>query len=119
MTSAMNEMHSQVDTLNAKLNDVSTQAAAAATALQAASDDTERRQRRFANSGRQVSRQLKQLEATLTDQQQQLKDTQDLVTKTAPTWKASSVRRRRTEWIDRDDARRTDCAAEARRTKLF
>src|SRR5256885_13215457 len=34
MTSAMNEMHSQVDTLNAKLNDVSTQAAAAATALQ-------------------------------------------------------------------------------------
>src|SRR5207302_20736 len=34
MTSAMNEMYSQVDTLNAKLNDVSTQAAAAAAALQ-------------------------------------------------------------------------------------
>jgi len=79
MTSAMNEMHSQVDTLSAKLNDVSSQAAAAVTALQATTQ----------NGGKGVSakqraassRQLKQLQATLTDQQQQLKDTQDLVTK--------------------------------------
>ncbi|HWT89239.1 MAG TPA: hypothetical protein VN454_10590 [Candidatus Angelobacter sp.] len=79
MTSAMNEMHSQVDTLSAKLNDVSSQAAAAVTALQATTQ----------NGGKGVSakqraassRQLKQLQATLTDQQKELKDTQDLVAK--------------------------------------
>jgi len=79
MTSAMNEMHSQVDTLSAKLNDVSSQAAAAVTALQATTQ----------NGGKGVSakqraassRQLKQLQATLTDQQKELQDTQDLVAK--------------------------------------
>ena len=81
MTSAMNEMHSQVDTLSAKLNDVSTQAAAAVTALQ--------QQATTQNGGKGVSakqraassRKLKQLQAALTDQQKELKDTQDLVTK--------------------------------------
>src|SRR5216684_44716 len=81
MTSSMNEMHSQVDTLSAKMNEVSTQAAAAVTALQ--------QQATTQNGGKGVSakqraaslRQLKQLQAALTDQQKELKDTQDLVTK--------------------------------------
>jgi len=81
MTSAMNEMHSQVETLNAKLNDVSSQAAAAVTALQ--------QQATTPNGGKGVSakqraaslHQLKQLQAALTDQQKELKDTQDLVAK--------------------------------------
>lgn len=81
MTSSMNDMRSQVDTLGAKLNDVSTQAAAAVNALQ-------QQQKAATNNGGSGisakqraanSRQLKQLQATLTDQQKQLKDTQDLV----------------------------------------
>jgi flagellar biosynthesis chaperone FliJ len=81
MTSAMNEMHSKVDTLNAKMNDVSSQAAAAVTALQ--------QQAATQNGGKGVSakqraassRQLKQLQAALTDQQKELKDTQDQIAK--------------------------------------
>ena len=81
MTSAMTEMHSQMDTLSAKLNDVSNQAVAAVTALQ--------QEQAAANGGKggstkqraASSHQLKQLQATLTDQQKQLKDTQDLVAK--------------------------------------
>src|SRR5690349_21607300 len=61
MTSSMSEMHSQMDALNAKLNDVSTQAAAAITALQQQTATTQ-------NGGKGVSakqraansRQLKQ-----------------------------------------------------------
>jgi len=82
MTTAVSDMHSQMDALNAKLNDVSTQAAAAVTALQQKTEATQ-------NGGKGVSakqraanvRQLKQLQATLTDQQQQLKDTQDQIAK--------------------------------------
>ena len=79
MTSAMNEMHSQVDTLSAKLNDVSSQAAAAVTALQATTQNGGKGV--SAKQGAASSRQLKQLQATLTDQQKELKDTQDLVAK--------------------------------------
>src|SRR5256885_15219380 len=73
MTSAMNEMHSQVDTLNAKLNDVSTQAAAAAAALQ--------QQATAQNGGKSGSaeqragkfRRCKRFPATLTQQHTRLK----------------------------------------------
>jgi len=82
MTSAMNEMHSQVDTLSAKLNDVSSQAAAAVTALQQQSEATQNGGKGVSAKQRAASsRQWKQLQATLTDQQKQLKDTQDLVAK--------------------------------------
>jgi flagellar biosynthesis chaperone FliJ len=83
MSSAMTELHSQMDALGTKLNDVSTQASAAVTALQQQQEEAAK------NGGKGVSakqraasaRALKQLQATLTDQQKQLKDTQDLVTK--------------------------------------
>jgi len=82
MTSAMNEMHSQVDTLSAKLNDVSSQAAAAVSALQQQSEATQNGGKGVSAKQRAASsRQWKQLQATLTDQQKQLKDTQDLVAK--------------------------------------
>ena len=82
MTSAMNEMHSQVDTLSAKLNDVSSQAAAAVTALQQQSEATQNGGKGVSPKQRAASlRQWKQLQATLTEQQKQLKDTQDLVVK--------------------------------------
>jgi hypothetical protein len=83
MTASMNDMRSQVDSLGAKLNDVSSQAAAAVTALQQQQVEATK------NGGKGVSakqraaniRQLKQLQAALSDQQKQLKDTQDLVAK--------------------------------------
>jgi len=83
MTSAVTEMRSQMDALGAKLNDVSTQASAAVTALQQQQEEAAK------NGGKGVSakqraasaRALKQLQSALTDQQKQLKDTQDLVTK--------------------------------------
>jgi len=82
MTSSMNEMHSQVDTLSAKLNDVSSQAAAAVNALQQQQTTTQNGGKGVSAKQRAASlRQLKQLQATLTDQQNQLKDTQDLVAK--------------------------------------
>lgn len=82
MTTAMSDMHSQVDVLNAKLNDVSTQASAAITAVQQQTETAR-------NGGKSVSakqraassRQLKQLQAALTDQQKELKDTQDQIAK--------------------------------------
>ena len=81
MASAVNDMRSQMNALAAKLNDVSTQAAAAVSARE--------EQQAPKNGGKGVSarqraassRQLKQLQAALTDQQKQLKDTQDLVAK--------------------------------------
>lgn len=81
MTASMNDMRSQVDTLGARMNDVSSQAAAAVAALQ------ERQKEMTQSGGKGVSatqraasaRQLKQLQATLTDQQKQLKDTQQQV----------------------------------------
>lgn len=83
MTSSMNDMRSQMDTLGARLNDVSSQAAAAVAALQEQQKETSQ------NGGKSISakqraasaRQLKQLQATLTAQQKQLKDTQELVAK--------------------------------------
>lgn len=83
MTSSMSDMRSQVDTLGARLNDVSTQAAAAVSALQ------EQQKEAASNRGKGVSakqraasaRQWKQLQATLSDQQKQLKDTQEEVAK--------------------------------------
>jgi len=82
MTSSMNEMHSQVDTLSAKLNDVSSQAAAAVNALQQQQTTTQNGGKGVSAKQRAASlRQLKQLQATLTDQQNQLKDTQDQVAK--------------------------------------
>lgn len=82
MTTAMSDMRSQMDTLNAKLNDVSTQASAAITALQQQTVATQNGGKGVSAKQRAASaRQLKQLQAALTDQQQQLKDTQDLVAK--------------------------------------
>ena len=80
MTSAMSDMHSQMDALGAKLSDVSNQAATAVAALQ------QQQQEAAKNGGKgsaraASSRQLKQLQTTLTDQQKQLKDTQDQVAK--------------------------------------
>lgn len=83
LTSSMTETRSQVDTLSAKLNDVSSQAAAAVSALQ------QQQTAATQNGGKGVSakqraassRQLKQLQAALTDQQKELKDTQDQVAK--------------------------------------
>ena len=81
MTSAMTDMRSQVDTLGARLNDVSTQAASAVSALQ-------QQQKEATNgSGKGISakqraanaRQLKELQASLSDQQKQLRDTQEQV----------------------------------------
>ncbi len=83
MTSTVTDMRSQIDALGSKLKDVSTEAAAATAALQ------EQQNAAAKNGGKGISakqraassRQLKQLQATLTDQQKQLKDTQDLVAK--------------------------------------
>jgi len=80
MTSAMSDMHSQMDALGAKLSDVSNQAATAVAALQ------QQQQEAAKNGGKgsaraASSRQLKQLQTALTDQQKQLKDTQDQVAK--------------------------------------
>jgi len=83
MSSAMSDMHTQMDTLGAKLSDVSNQAATAVAALQQQQEEAAK------NGGKGVSakqraasaRQLKQLQTALNDQQKQLKDTQDLVAK--------------------------------------
>ena len=83
MSTAMTELHSRMDALGAKLNDVSTQASAAVTALQQQQEEAAK------NGGKGVSakqraasaRALKQLQTALTDQQKQLKDTQDQVAK--------------------------------------
>jgi len=83
MTNTMSDMRSQMDALGTKLNDVSSQAAAAVSTLQQQQAEAAK------NGGKGVSakqraanaRQLKQLQTTLSDQQKQLKDTQDLVAK--------------------------------------
>ena len=82
MTTAMSDMHSQVDALNAKLNDVSTQASAAVTALQRQTETAQNGGKGVSAKQRAASsRQLKQLQAALTDQQKELKDTQDQIAK--------------------------------------
>src|SRR5262249_50953994 len=76
-------MHTQMDALGVKLSDVSNQAATAVAALQQQQEEAAK------NGGKGVSakqraassRQLKQLQTALNDQQKQLKDTQDLVAK--------------------------------------
>ena len=83
MSSAVNDMHAQMDALGMKLSDVSNQAATAVATLQQQQEEAAK------NGGKGVSakqraasaRQLKQLQTALTDQQKQLKDTQDLVAK--------------------------------------
>jgi cell division protein FtsB len=80
MTTSMSDMHSQMDALNDKLNDVSNQAAAAITALQQQTEGPQKGGKGVSPKQRAANaRQLKQLQAALTDQQKQLKDTQDLV----------------------------------------
>lgn len=79
MTTAMSDMHSQMDALGVKLSDVSSQAAAAVAALQQQQQEAAKGGGK--GSSAKSSRQLKQLQAALTDQQKQLKDTQDLVAK--------------------------------------
>src|SRR5262249_30792858 len=75
MTTAMNDMHSQMDALGAKLSDVSTQASAAITALQQQQEAEKNGGKGGSAKQRAASaRQLKQLQA-------QLKDTQDQVAK--------------------------------------
>jgi hypothetical protein len=82
MTSAMTDMHSQMDALGAKLSDVSSQAAAATAALQQQQEAAQKGGKGVSGKQRAASsRQFKQLQATVTDQQKQLKDTQDLVAK--------------------------------------
>jgi len=83
MTNTMSDMRSQLDTLGTKLNDVSSQAAAAVSALQQQQVEATKNGGKNASAKQRAAsaRQLKQLQATLSDQQKQLKDTQDLVAK--------------------------------------
>jgi hypothetical protein len=82
MSSSMNDMHTQMDALGAKLSDVSNQAATAVAALQQQQEQAAKNGGKLSASQRAASaRQLKQLQTALSDQQKQLKDTQDLVAK--------------------------------------
>ena len=83
MTNTMSDMRSQLDTLGTKLNDVSSQAAAAVSVLQQQQAEATKNGGKNATAKQRAAsaRQLKQLQATLNDQQKQLKDTQDLVAK--------------------------------------
>jgi uncharacterized coiled-coil protein SlyX len=71
------QMQGQIDSLNAKLNEVTTAATMPSIAAQPAVDPTAAKRRTAAENKR-----FKQLESQLTDQQQQLKDTQDQVART-------------------------------------
>lgn len=82
-TATINDLQHQLDANNAKLNDLVAQQQAAA---QAAAEKASKAAKTSGGqrSGRQVSaadKRYKQLQAQLTEQQKQLKDTQDLVTK--------------------------------------
>ncbi len=83
MTTAMNDMHSQMDALGAKLNDVSSQAAAATAALQQQQGPSTQNGGKGVSSKQRSadSRRWKLLQAKVDDQGKQLKDTQDLVAK--------------------------------------
>ncbi len=73
----INQMQAQIDSLTAKLNEVTTAAAMPSIAAQPTVDPTAAKRRTAAENKR-----FKQLESQLTDQQQQLKDTQDQVART-------------------------------------
>src|SRR5260221_10884148 len=81
-SAAMGQMHGQIDSLTAKLNELNAaqqqQQQAAQAAAQPASRSTS------ASRGRAVgsSKQMKQLQAQLSDQQKQLADTRDTLDKT-------------------------------------
>jgi len=82
-TAAMGQMHGQIDSLTAKLNELNAaqqqqQAAAAAAAAQPASRSAKISRGRAAGS----SKQMKQLQTQLSDQQKQLADTRDALDKT-------------------------------------
>jgi len=83
-TAAMGQMHGQIDSLTAKLNELNAaqqqqqQAAQALAAAQPASRSTSASRGRAAGS----SKQMKQLQAQLSDQQKQLADTRDTLDKT-------------------------------------
>ena len=82
MTTAMGDMHTQMDALGAKLSDVSNQAATAVAALQQQQEQAAKNGGKVSASQRAASaRQLKQLQTALNDQKKQLQDTQDLVAK--------------------------------------
>jgi hypothetical protein len=83
-TFAMSQMRGQIDSLTAKLSDVTAAQQQAAQGASAPSQPAPRpaagasRNRGVAGSGKQ----MKQLQAQLTDQQKQLKDTQDALART-------------------------------------
>src|SRR5258708_33981185 len=83
-TAAMGQMHGQIDSLTAKLNELNAaqqqqqQAAQAAAAAQPASRSAS------TSRGRTPSKQMKQLQTQLSDQQKQLADTRDALDKTRP-----------------------------------
>ena len=83
LTTTMSNMRSQLDALGTKLNDVSSQAAAAVSVLQQQQVEASKNGGKTASAKQRAAsaRQLKQLQATLSDQQKQLKDTQDQVAK--------------------------------------
>jgi len=76
-TATIDQLQSQLNTVNAKLNDM-------AAAQQAAAQEAEQKKARAAAAvkhGAPVDKRYKQLQAQLEDQEKQLKDTQDLVAK--------------------------------------
>ena len=74
----ISDLQGQVSSLSGKLNDM---VAAQQAAAQAAAQQAEAQKKTAAKRGAPVDKRYKQLQAQLEDQQKQLKDTQDLVTK--------------------------------------
>src|SRR5713226_418568 len=83
-SATISQMHGQLSTLTAKLNDMTAAQAAASAAAQNASQPKKKSNaasRSAAKRGAPVDKRYKQLQAQLQEQQKQLKETQDLVAK--------------------------------------
>ena len=83
-SATISQMHGQLSTLTAKLNDMTAAQAAASAAAQNASQPGQKSNaasRSAAKRGAPVDKRYKQLQAQLQEQQKQLKETQDLVAK--------------------------------------
>jgi len=83
-SATISQMHGQLSTLTAKLNDMTAAQAAASAAAQNASQPEKKSNaasRSAAKRGAPVDKRYKQLQAQLQEQQKQLKETQDLVAK--------------------------------------
>jgi hypothetical protein len=78
---AVTDMQGQVSALTAKLNDMTAAQAAAQAAAQEAAAKTSAKNAAAKRAGSPTDKRYKQLQSQLTEQQKQLKDTQDLVAK--------------------------------------